>query len=507
MTRPKTGLIIIDLIILSGSYVLMAGLKPVMVSYMSTRYLIGFGVTLSLWLITSFYFKKFQIIRKEKPTFLFRNILLPNLIALAFVAFIIYAFNTTFFSRMMVFGTFGVATMVEMMFFSLYTYLLVSPEYDAAKAFLEQPPTATDLRKLKETVTHSHLHAEPEALRQAIIEECGEKAEVFIEKHVDLADEKVLITATLTRFNILRQPDNHYETIVNIRRINDIRHLNKYFEAVNHKLPQNGRFIGCGETSDMRRKRILAKYPPVFNWFMYTFDYIIKRVFPKFYITRSIYFFLTRGNNRVLTRAEILGRLYACGFEVIEESFVNGSYFFVTKRIKDPSFDTNPTYGLFISLRRIGKGGKEIKVHKLRTMYPYAEYLQDYVHERNNLGSNGKFHNDFRIAASRAILRKFWIDEVPMLINIFKGDMKLVGVRPLSNHYFSLYSEELQEKRTKYKPGLIPPFYVDLPETLDEIQASELKYLKAYEIHPVRTQWSYFWKAWGNILFKKARSS
>ena len=268
MTRPKTGLIIIDLIILSGSYVLMAGLKPVMVSYMSTRYLIGFGVTLSLWLITSFYFKKFQIIRKEKPTFLFRNILLPNLIALAFVAFIIYAFNTTFFSRMMVFGTFGVATMVEMMFFSLYTYLLVSPEYDAAKAFLEQPPTATDLRKLKETVTHSHLHAEPEALRQAIIEECGEKAEVFIEKHVDLADEKVLITATLTRFNILRQPDNHYETIVNIRRINDIRHLNKYFEAVNHKLPQNGRFIGCGETSDMRRKRILAKYPPVFNWFM-----------------------------------------------------------------------------------------------------------------------------------------------------------------------------------------------------------------------------------------------
>ena len=97
MRKPKTGLIIIDLIILSGSYIMMAGMKPVMVSYLSPKYLIGFGITVFLWLVTSFYFKKYQIIRKEKPTFLIRNILYPNLVAIAFVAFIIYAFNTTFY--------------------------------------------------------------------------------------------------------------------------------------------------------------------------------------------------------------------------------------------------------------------------------------------------------------------------------------------------------------------------------------------------------------------------
>jgi hypothetical protein len=324
---------------------------------------------------------------------------------------------------------------------------------------------------------------------------------------VDLADPGVLITSTTTRFNILRQPDKHYSTIVNLKRVNDIRHLNKFFESVNHKLPGGGTFVGCVETADQRRRRVLGKYPPVINWLVYAMDYIIKRIFPKFYPTRGIYFFLTRGNNRVLTRAEILGRLYACGFEIKEERFVNGLYFFVMKRVREPAFDTNPSYGPFVRLKRVGKGGSIIKVYKLRTMYPYAEYLQDYVHKQNSLENGGKFRNDFRVARSRAVLRRLWIDEIPMILNLLKGDLKVVGVRPISQQYFNLYSKELQEKRIRYRPGLIPPFYADLPETLEEIQESEMRYLEAFEKRPVRTQFIYFWKAVYNILFRHARSA
>jgi len=505
--KPRTGLIIFDLLALAGSYFFMAGMKPVMTSYLSNRYLLGFGILLVLWIFSSFYFKKYHISRKERPTFLIRNIISPNLVALAFVSFIIYAFNTTFFSRMMVLGTVGLATAVEIFFFSLYTYVLTSTEYDSARAFIEKPPTPGDLRKLNEAVIHSDLHMGAETMRGAIIEECGEEAQRYIEENVDLDDIKTLITATHTRFNILRQPDNYYHTIINIRRINDIREVNMFFESVNSKLPQHGTFICCAETSEMRRRRILRKYPPVLNWMAYTGDYIIKRVFPKFKLTSGIYFFLTRGQNRVFTQPEILGRLYACGFEVPEESMVNGLYFFICRRIKEPAFDPNPTYGPFIALRRVGKGGKLIKVHKLRTMYPYAEYLQDYVHQQNSLENGGKFKNDFRIATSRSFLRRLWLDELPMIFNFFKGDLKIVGVRPLSQQYYSLYSKELQEKRIKYKPGLVPPFYADMPETLDEIMASELGYLEAFEKHPLRTQWRYFWKAFGNIVFRKARSA
>ena len=139
-------------------------------------------------------------------------------------------------------------------------------------------------------------------------------------------------------------------------------------------------------------------------------------------------------------------------------------------------------------------------------MFAYSEYLQDYVYNNNNLQVGGKFRDDYRITDWGRWLRKTWLDELPMLINVFKGQMKLVGVRPLSEQYFELYDPDLRAMRIKFKPGMLPPFYADLPKTLEEIQNSERRYLEAYEKHPFRTNWKYFWKIVGNILFRHKRS-
>ena len=104
-------------------------------------------------------------------------------------------------------------------------------------------------------------------------------------------------------------------------------------------------------------------------------------------------------------------------------------------------------------------------------------------------------------------MRKLWIDEIPMLFNLLKGDLKIVGVRPLSSHYISLYSDELRGERVKVKPGMIPPFYADLPETLDEIMASEDKYLKAYQKKRWRTDFYYGFTAVRNILSRKLEAN
>ena len=139
-------------------------------------------------------------------------------------------------------------------------------------------------------------------------------------------------------------------------------------------------------------------------------------------------------------------------------------------------------------------------------MHPYSEYIQDYVYAQNNLDENGKIKNDFRVTSWGRVFRKIWLDELPQLVNFVRGDLNLMGVRALSRHYFSLYPKDLQELRIRFKPGLVPPYYADLPKTFEEIVESERRYLQSKLQHSLRTDVIYFFRAWNNIVFKRARS-
>ena len=124
----------------------------------------------------------------------------------------------------------------------------------------------------------------------------------------------------------------------------------------------------------------------------------------------------------------------------------------------------------------------------------------------HGLREGGKLAEDFRITPWGKTFRALWLDEIPMVINVLKGDLKLIGVRPLSKHYMSLYSQEHRERRSRYKPGLFPPFYADIPQTIEEIMVSEAKYLDAYEQASIRTDVNYLLRGLYNILVKQARS-
>jgi len=94
-----------------------------------------------------------------------------------------------------------------------------------------------------------------------------------------------------------------------------------------------------------------------------------------------------------------------------------------------------------------------------------------------------------------------------MLVNLFKGDLKLVGVRPLSYPKLEIYPQDLRNLRRKYKPGLVPPFYAMLPKTAEGHFQTERDYLQSYDKSPFFTDWKYFWKSVWNILVKRARSN
>ncbi|MCH7974018.1 MAG: sugar transferase [Bacteroidetes bacterium] len=323
--------------------------------------------------------------------------------------------------------------------------------------------------------------------------------------NIDVKDSLIIRSSDI--YNIQVLDNNKLKLFINLQEINNIRRINEYLIELNKKVCQGGIVIGKFEPIKFRYKHFLQKYPKYLAQVLYFFDFFWKRVLPKIPILKKIYFFLTRGKKRAISLSEGLGRLFYCGFEVINLKVIDNFIFFIIKKVKSPSKNTNPSYGPLFKMNRIGKNGKIIKVYKFRTMHPYSEYLQKFTFDMNKLEKGGKIKDDFRITTWGKILRKFWLDELPMLYNFIKGDLKLVGVRPLSKHYFSLYPEDVQRLRLNCKPGLIPPFYADLPKTFEEIIDSEVKYIHSYKKNHFSTDLRYFFLASYNILIKRVRSA
>jgi undecaprenyl-phosphate galactose phosphotransferase len=90
----------------------------------------------------------------------------------------------------------------------------------------------------------------------------------------------------------------------------------------------------------------------------------------------------------------------------------------------------NPIY----TSKRVGKNGKIIKFHKIRTMKPNAEQLKAQLIAEGKNEADGpvfKMKDDPRITKVGKLLRKTSLDELPQFINVLKGDMSIIGPRPL----------------------------------------------------------------------------
>ena len=330
----------------------------------------------------------------------------------------------------------------------------------------------------------------------------------WLDEHHGEFDESTFIVNTDDGNALDTLKGHHPRLIINKLGLTRIRHLNTFLNKANETMVDGG-YLWChSRTSGLKKQIILRSHPGIIGKVIYFFHYLWHRFFARLKITRWFYMGVTKGKNRSYSRVELLGRMYRAGFEVVDERFHHGEFFILGQKFRKPIWDDDPTYGALVKLNRVGYKGKMIGVYKFRTMFPYSEYLQPYILEHEGLQKGGKFAHDYRVNFWGRKLRSTWFDELPMFINMFKGQMKLVGVRPLSRSYFKLYTPEMQDLHTSVKPGLLPPFYYDkkTPETLEEIQASEKRYIEAYHKHPFATDWRYFWGTVGNILFKHKRS-
>lgn len=510
--RFRAITLLADIVILAISFLIVVSTKPSGLKGYLPTHSFYFGILTVIWLTVSLINGKMHKGKVVNYTSLLYRVLSSNIIALSITALILYSIQEFSYSRIVVLGTALLATLLELITGSIFiaykkAILQDFEEYDKFKPLKKK----SEYELVGKLSSNGKNKTAAEVINPRVIlaiekESGADMARAVIKMSGARLNDRTAVLSTTTIFNITNLPYDKYDYIINLHKINDILKLDDFLDGVNSKLVDKGYFFVCVETKDQRKARILKKYPPVFNYIYYFFDFIVKRILPKLRFTIGLYNFLTHGSNAVISRAEALGRLSRAGFMINQESFIGNQLCIECIKCDNPTPEKNIVYGPLIALPRIGRNGNIIKVYKLRTMHPYSEYVQDYVYKQHDLQDGGKFKDDFRITSWGAVCRKIWLDEFPMLINFFKGNMKLVGIRPLSKHYYELYTKDLQERRIKYKPGLIPPFYADMPSDLDEIQKSENRYLDSYDKHHFLTDFKYFWKSMFNIMFKHARS-
>lgn len=143
---------------------------------------------------------------------------------------------------------------------------------------------------------------------------------------------------------------------------------------------------------------------------------------------------------------------------------------------------------VFFAHRRIGRGGKEFGCIKFRSMHPNAnDLLKDFL-KNNHIArveweNNQKLRNDPRITKFGHMLRSSSIDELPQLFNVLRGDMSLVGPRPIiAQELNDFYKKQGADKYyLAVRPGITGLWQVSgrCETTYDERIALDTAYVRA----------------------------
>ncbi len=500
--KPSKISIIFDFLFLALCIFVVLRYFPLTTQNPFQKYDITSVVYLGIWFIVSYFLGRYRPLHLQKYVVTSFNLIYATVITFLIMWAISYFIFDKYFSIRVLFTFTTAVFFVNSAFHLLYFAMLYAANYDEQTV---EADARTDASLKPATPLDEESYRD---LCSVIIDFSGEKVFRELNQNIDLRSGNTYISFSSVLNEFKAKPKYKFSTIVNLQLLNNVRGINKMFSVINTKLPDDGTFICCFETKSTIKKRFLAKFPKGINYVFYTIAFLFNRFIPKLFFTKRLYYDLTGGKNRVLSKTEVLGRLYLCGFEIMKEKKIGQINYVYAKRIKQPDSNIKRFHGPLISLHRIGKNGKKFNVYKFRTMHPYSEFLQAYIYNKNSLQEGGKFKNDIRVTTLGRFMRKYWLDELPMLINLIRGEMKIVGVRPISAHYFSLYSNELQELRTKFKPGLLPPFYADMPKTLEKIEKSEMKYLRLCQKNgSFITDTVYFFLIVRNILFRNARSA
>lgn len=295
----------------------------------------------------------------------------------------------------------------------------------------------------------------------------------------------------------------HFDSIF----LNSHENINLHLKKISNTLKKKSFYVTKAVTlEDWREKNKKTLKIPVISFLFRISNFTIYRVIPRIKFLNFIKRRFFRSNKVLVSKAEILGRLSYNGFEIYEYRKLNNYHIFCSQKVHFAKTE-KVSEGPIFTQKRMGRYGKTIHVYKLRTMHPYSEYIHKYMLTNHGFSKKGKINNDFRMTRWAKVFRKYWLDEIPQVFNLIKGNMKLVGFRPVSESYFEVLPEELKKMRSQFKPGCIPPYVsLNMKSTFEEVLKAETIYMNNKKNKPLTTDLVYFFKALFNIVFRNKRS-
>jgi exopolysaccharide biosynthesis polyprenyl glycosylphosphotransferase len=140
---------------------------------------------------------------------------------------------------------------------------------------------------------------------------------------------------------------------------------------------------------------------------------------------------------------------------------------------------------VFFKQQRVGRNGRRFSIYKYRSMTEDAEERKKELLDKNELeGAVFKIKNDPRVTRIGKLMRRLSLDELPQFINVFKGDMSLVGTRPPTPDEVSSY-QKWHYRRMSIRPGITGLWQVsgrNKIQNFNEIVKLDLKYIDSWSI-------------------------
>ena len=269
----------------------------------------------------------------------------------------------------------------------------------------------------------------------------------------------------------LEEVRDHHDLIIVQVELSLIEHYISFLSSLNLRIKKNTAIIIhlAHEEDQLKRYIISRKYLFSFRAWIIRHtqsNFLFKKLFDK--------------SKSILYIPELIGSLFFLGFSVENEFSEGRNTFIKCEKVSDFDKSQNDkTYGLLIRLKRLGKNNKEILVYKIRTMFPYSEFSQEYYIKKNKLGRIGKILDDPRITNIGRVLRKYYIDEIPQLFQVLAGTLSLVGLRPISKVFLKQYPADIIKLRSRFKPGVLPVTATEQIRCLEDIYERERIYINS----------------------------